>query len=71
MREKLSRRLEHLEKVHAAAVRAKEAAAAPRINVCEMLGRHDDACVRDDSPRTARGSEEASGRRGLTREAGC
>jgi hypothetical protein len=36
-----------------------------------MLGRHDDACVRDDSPRTARGSEEASGRRGLTREAGC
>jgi hypothetical protein len=40
MREKLSRRLEHLEMVHAAAVRAKEAAAAPRINVCEMLREH-------------------------------
>jgi hypothetical protein len=37
MREKLSRRLEHLEKVHAAAIRLQEAAAAPRINVCEML----------------------------------
>jgi hypothetical protein len=29
--------LEHLEKVHTAAIRAKEAASAPRINVCEML----------------------------------
>ena len=40
MREKLSRRLEHLEKVHAAAVRAQQAASAPRINVCEMLREH-------------------------------
>jgi hypothetical protein len=37
MREKLSRRLEHLEEIHAAAIRAKEAASTPRINVCEML----------------------------------
>ena len=40
MREKLSRRLEHLERVHAAAIRAQEAASAPRINVCEMLREH-------------------------------
>jgi hypothetical protein len=40
MREKLSRRLEHLEKVHAAAIRAQETASAPRINVCEMLREH-------------------------------
>ena len=40
MREKLSRRLEHLEKTRAATVRAKEAAAAPRMNVCEMLREH-------------------------------
>lgn len=40
MREKLSRRLEHLEMVHAAAVRAQEVASAPRINVCEMLREH-------------------------------
>ena len=40
MRVKLSRRLKDLEKVHEAAVRAKEAAAAPRINVCEMLREH-------------------------------
>ena len=37
MREKLSRRLEHLEQVHAAAVRAKEASVVASINVCEIL----------------------------------
>ncbi len=40
MREKLARRLEQLEKVHAAAIRAREAAAAPRVNVCEILREH-------------------------------
>ena len=40
MREKLNRRLEHLEKVHAATIRAREAAAAPRINLCELIREH-------------------------------
>jgi len=40
MREKLSRRLETLEKIHAAAIRAREAASAPRINFREMLREH-------------------------------
>jgi hypothetical protein len=40
MREKLSRRLVRLEEIHAAAIRAQEAASAPRINVCEMLREH-------------------------------
>ena len=40
MKEKLSRRLVHLEEVHAAAVRAKAASAAPSRNVCEMIRQH-------------------------------
>jgi hypothetical protein len=40
MREKLNRRLEHLEKAYAATIRAQVAAAAPRINICELISQH-------------------------------
>jgi len=37
MKEKLCRRLVRLEEIHAAAVRAKAASAAPSGNVCEII----------------------------------
>jgi hypothetical protein len=40
MREKLCRRLERLEEIHAAAVRAKAASKEPSRNVCEILREH-------------------------------
>lgn len=40
MREKLSRRLERLEEIKAAADRAKAASAVPSRNVCEIIREH-------------------------------
>jgi hypothetical protein len=40
MREKLSRRLVHLEEIHAAALLAKGAAAEPSRDVTEMIRQH-------------------------------